>query len=122
MEPLKPYNQPSQALQPHLQILLIDHHHALTPERVQTSKSLEWDSTSDEETAVCPMPHEDQQHPPTPGGGDGPEGSNNRAIDPNEQKFCEILKTIKGNQLEGNLPELFKGDQADTMHFLLAFD
>ena len=43
-------------------------------------------------------------------------------MDPDEQKFHEILRTIKGDRLEGSPPEPFKGDQADTMRFLLAFD
>ena len=60
--------------------------------------------------------------PVTPEGGDDPDGSNNGALDPDEQKFHKILRMIKGDWLKGSPPELFKGDWADMMRFLLAFD
>ena len=56
--------------------------------------------------------------PPT--GGDDPDSdADGNQLDSEMKKFAKLLK---GNRLEGAMPEAFKGDRSDTKRFLLAFN
>ncbi len=56
--------------------------------------------------------------PLPPAGGDNP-NSDAGGLDNDMKKFAQLMK---GNCLEGAMPEPFKGDRSDTKQFLLAFN
>ncbi|KAH9161652.1 hypothetical protein EDB89DRAFT_2029722 [Lactarius sanguifluus] len=54
------------------------------------------------------------------GGGEDPSAYTHKSEE--DRKMRDMLKAMRGDRLEGVLPEAFKGDRADTKRFLLAFD
>ncbi|KAH9060507.1 hypothetical protein EDB87DRAFT_1616439 [Lactarius vividus] len=56
------------------------------------------------------------------GGGGDPDGDSDERDTEDDRRFRAILESVKGDQLEGKLPEDFDGSRARTKHFLLAFD